>query len=211
MLVERVVSRKKAIFIISSLIVALAASCIVVGFKAYAVIDARRPQLEKDEIALEKSIRKNPTDLRLHLNLGQVYYLQNKKKNALREYRKSLAIDNKCVEAIYYIGLIALDEKDYKEAEKQMKKALEIAPRHKQAALALAHIYRDSKQSDKAVAQYRSLLKTYSGAADIAAELGMVFEEQGKRLDAIKQYREALYYVPEYKPALDGLARLGNS
>lgn len=208
MISDYMVSYKKALALIITCVFALAASCAVVGYKIYTDWYSKRPQLIKDQVVYRSRLQTNPKDLQAHLNLGITYYQQNRKGQAVSEFRKALRLDPSNVSAMYYIGLMAKEEKNYVEAKKQMKNILRQDIRHEQAAHTLAQIYSETKLYGKSVEYYQYALKITPGSADIMVELGKVYEIQGKSMDAVKQYRQALFYVPDLKPAREGIERL---
>jgi len=202
------ISLNKAIVIIVASTLAFIASGIAVGYQVYWNRYDQRPQIVKDQEAFKTQVRANPDDADSHLNLGWTYYEQGKKEMALKEYKKALSLDEENIGAIYNIGLVQKDLKNYQEAERQMKEVLRRAPFHELATYTLAQVYRESKQYDQARDQYIQALKVSPASANIITELGMVYEAQGKKADAIKQYKEALRFVPDLKEAQAGLKRL---
>lgn len=206
----RTISLKTAVVIIFICTIAFIASGVAVGYAKYWNQYDQRPQVVKNQETFKSEVRTNPDDVNAHLNLGWTYYEQGNKDMALRYYKKALSLDKNNIGAMYNIGLVDKDLKNYKDAEFQMKEVLKRAPLHELAAYTLAQVYRESKQYNKAEVQYLQALKISPTSANIIAELGMVYEAQGKKAEAVKQYREALRYVPDLKDAQDGLKRLGN-
>lgn len=202
-------SLNKAQTVIVIAIVAFIAFGLAVGYKMYWNRYDQRPQIVKDQQVFRAQVRTKPDDADAHLNLGWTYYEQGKKPAALHQYKQALSLDKEHIGAMYNIGLVQKDLKNYKEAEVQLKEVLKRAPNHEPASYTLAQVYRESKQYPKAESQYREALKVGPAYANIIAELGLVYEAQGRRAEAVKQYREALRFVPGLKEAQAGLKRLG--
>jgi len=205
----RAISLNKSPAVIVISIVAFIAFALAVGYEMYWNRYDQRPQVVKDQDALRAQVRTEPDDADAHLNLGWIYYEQGKKSAALRQYKQALSLDKEHIGAMYNIGLVQKDLKNYKEAEIQLKEVLNRAPNHELASYTLAQVYRESKQYAKAETQYREALKVAPSSANIIAELGLVYEARGRKVEAIKQYREALRFVPNLKEAQAGLKRLG--
>lgn len=145
-----------------------------------------------------------------HLDRGVVYYQQGNKDRALAEYKEALSLDKNNIRAMYNLGLVEKDMKNYKDAELHLQGVLKINPLHDLASYTLAQVYRESKEFDKASIQYHHALKISPASANIIAEMGQVYEAQGKKAEAMDKYRDALRYVPDLKVARDGLKRLGS-
>lgn len=148
-------------------------------------------------------------DENAHLDSGRTYYRQGNKDRAQAEYKKALSLDKNNIEAMYNLGLVEKDMKNYKDAEFHLQGVLKINPSNELASYTLAQVYRESKQYNKASMQYLKALKLSPGSANIIAELGLVYEAQGKEAEAIDQYRDALSFVPDLEIAREGISRLG--
>lgn len=168
------------------------------------------PQVAGDSKAFKMQLKTDPNNPEIHLNLGDVYYRAGLSERALVHYREALQLDKSNVRAIYGIGLVARDNRNYKEAELRLNEVLRREPDNLLAAYALAQVFRETGKTGKAVEHYRMALRISPAEANIRAELGRVLEEQGKKGEAKSEYREALRYVPDLKEAVEGLKRLGN-
>ncbi|MHB9094818.1 MAG: tetratricopeptide repeat protein, partial [Eubacteriales bacterium] len=176
MVASRTISLKKAIAVIIISTIAFIASGVAVGYTMYWDRYDQRPQSVRDQETFRAQVRVNPKDVNAHLNLGWTYYEQGKKEQALQEYKKALSMDKGNIGAMYNIGLVDKDMKNYKEAEFQMKEVLKKVPLHELASFTLAQVYRESKQYDKARVQYQQALRLSPSSANVMAELGMVYE-----------------------------------
>lgn len=96
-------------------------------------------------------------------------------------------------------------------AERQLGVVVEPeTPASMPAALLIkASAYEAAGDNAAAVAVYDEYLKTWTTAADVLVSRGDLKAELGDTAGAEADYREALRFGSDYRPALDGLDRIG--
>jgi len=96
--------------------------------KCGAKIELLSPEfIAKIEI-LKNKINAEPLNPKLHMELGEIYLINNLFNEALIEYNKSLYIDDPNPEVNFKAGLVYLKLKDFGKAESLFLKAININP-----------------------------------------------------------------------------------
>lgn len=117
----------------------------------------QKPHLAKK--SYKTALTLNENDYNTHYNLGELYYtLFNDPKKALSEFKKTVSIKNDHAEANYKIGLIALENDQYKEAIRFFREAHKYAPQNIRVLLQLGVTYEKMEMKKEAVSVYQSIL-----------------------------------------------------
>jgi tetratricopeptide (TPR) repeat protein len=82
------------------------------------------------------------------------------------------------------------------------------APELIEAQVLLGGAYAALKRWDSAIDSYTVALREQGNMADVLAERGKAYAATSKYSEARKDFEAALAFIPDYQPALDGLARL---
>ena len=130
--------------------------------KAHSRLGMAYYYLQKPYLA-EKSYKMaltlNEHDYNTHYNLGELYYtLFNDPKKALKKFKKVISIKNDHAEANYKIGLIALENDQYKEAIRFFQEANKQAPHNIRILLQLGVAYEKIEMKREAISVYQSIL-----------------------------------------------------
>jgi hypothetical protein len=89
-------------------------------------------------IEMDKSEKKECENLaEAHLNLGNVFFMEGKIKDAGKEYEEAIRIDRNSAEAYYSLGNLAAKNEEKERAEKLYREALRINPDYTKARTAL--------------------------------------------------------------------------
>jgi tetratricopeptide (TPR) repeat protein len=107
---------------------------------------------------------------------------------ALKEFRRVTELSPKDPDALYAVGLLALQTNQLNEAEAYLKRTLVVQPDNDQARLYLAQIAEQRKNYGDALRWYREIdAGTYYFEAQV--RIASVLNEQGKIDDALAQLR----------------------
>ncbi len=85
--------------------------------------------------ALEKEVQKNPENGDAWIQLGNVYFDNNRVSQAIHAYTKSLEIDPDNANVLTDLGVMYRRNKEYKKAIESFKKANQIVPSHEVSML----------------------------------------------------------------------------
>jgi protein O-mannosyl-transferase len=120
---------------------------------------------------------------------------------AIAYYKEALKINPAYGFALYNLGTILIQKKDYHGAVLYLNKLLKLNPRHIDARNNLAKIFFLQSKPDEAISQYREILQIDSENADVNYNLAYVLSIQGKLDEAVLFYNETLRIDPEYSKA----------
>jgi len=81
---------------------------------------------EKSIQALKDYLKDNPDDLEAHLFLGKAYFEKGELDLAQKEFEEILDGRSKHTQALYHLGLVLIEKKDYSEAKKIFEKGLKL-------------------------------------------------------------------------------------
>ena len=92
------------------------------------IIALKQNDLRTARDRFEHAVKRSPKDARLHTNLAIVYDGMRKKKAALRELRKAVALDPNLAEARFNLAILLVSEKPPKltEAKHHYQTALQL-------------------------------------------------------------------------------------
>ena len=77
---------------------------------------------------LRGAMGRNPSDPRIRIHLGRVYFAMDRTELAVAEYRKALELNGSYANAYYYLGLAQVKLQDAQAARSAFKEVLRIAP-----------------------------------------------------------------------------------
>jgi tetratricopeptide (TPR) repeat protein len=166
-------------------------------------IDAliRAGQLSKAQSALDQSLKVAKTD-KSYL-LGEQAQLLLVRK----EYRDAVTFADKAMSTAQ-AELEAFMDKN--EQNSRQREAGAVMPTsYTSAALVKAASYVASEDYKRAIEAYDAYLKYQPADSDILVSRADAKAKTGDKKGAEKDFREALRYVPDYQPALDGLREIG--
>ena len=120
---------------------------------------------------------------------------KNKKEydKAIEYYKRSIAIDNKYVDAYIDLGISYYKKGLYDEELKALKKAIQLNPNNSDAYYYLALAYEDKGLYNLAIAAYKKVLEIKPNDKDAIYQLGILYIVQGeknKALDLIPKLTE---------------------
>jgi Flp pilus assembly protein TadD len=82
-------------------------------------------ELSDAEIALKRVVTLEPKERRGHIQLGRVYILMNRYKEASEQFNIVLRLGGEDFQAYYGLGLLAYTEKRFSDSETFLRKAME--------------------------------------------------------------------------------------
>lgn len=125
--------------------------------------------------AYERAIEQETGDPILHFNLGNVLYASQQLRDAEREFRIAVELDNDYVEAWNNLGTVLADLDEYEESVKVFQQALAIFPLYADAHYNLGDIFSTLGKVTKAREHWQRYLQLdpkSPWAADVRARLG---------------------------------------
>jgi len=164
--------KSKALFLVASLLVALAA-VLVLG------ACGERPEPEGEDVSVEE-----------HFQRGNDYTKQGMFEEAIAEYQAAIDADPENVSALTNLGVAFYNVGRLQDAVDQYERALELAPNDADIHSNLAAAYVQLGQLDNALAEYQSAVRLDPNLAQAHFGLGVVYVELGQNEEAIAAFEQ---------------------
>ncbi|RLC23122.1 MAG: hypothetical protein DRH21_07445 [Deltaproteobacteria bacterium] len=148
----------------------------------------------------ENAVKVTENNYNAQNNLGTAYCPVDLDK-AIYHYKAALKINSNFILALYNLGTVLSEKKDYENAVYYFNKALKINPKRTDVRMNLANVLFIKGKADEAVSHYIEILKTDSENADAHYNLGYVLSTQRHFKEAVFHYRQALRINPGYVKA----------
>lgn len=158
------------------------------------------------------AVAKSPAKPRPHLNLGQALAEQGQTAEALRAYRRGLALDDGTTHlrhlAVAYGNVsTALGEMgSYREGIEAARKGLRLFPESPKLANNLAVLYHKSGDGENALIWANRAITLAPHLADGHVTLGLILNKRGDVQGALREFRNASKADPESENAAMALA-----
>ncbi|MCL5037029.1 MAG: tetratricopeptide repeat protein [Chloroflexi bacterium] len=127
-----------------------------------------------------------------HCKIGLSLMLAGKWPQAETEFKKTLEIDQKYLDARYYLALCLIQQRKIDEAKENLETLLKYGPKYEPAYLGLADIYRYKKDFKKARETLEQLKSNVQNPASADFGLGIVDYYEGKLDEAISMWLKAV-------------------
>lgn len=192
-------------------IIVLLVAVVTLGlFIAYKAVLREKPvTLEEANLKrLTQFVNTNPSDKQGRLQLAYTYQRSRDYAKAVEQYNAVLKMDPKEIAAIYNLGIIAKEEKDYNQAEKLLKQVNAQSETHVLGRIALGEVYMATAKYDDAIKVLDEILQIEATIVRPRILKAQALEKKGDKNGAIREYKEVLNYVPDHNEALSALKRL---
>jgi tetratricopeptide (TPR) repeat protein len=142
----------------------------------------------------------------VHINLGNVYYMQDRLDDAIREYQEAIRISpdyanaHSCLGIVYYYRQGRLDD-----AIREYQEVIRINPDNADAHFDLGNVYDKQDRLDDAIREYQEAIRINPDVAVAHSNLGIAYNKQGRLDDAIREYQVALRLDPDCAEAHSNL------
>jgi lipopolysaccharide biosynthesis regulator YciM len=157
--------------------------------------EMKRDNLDAAKAHLKKALSLDSRCVDAQLQLGELYWLRNKKKKALSLWGKLVRNNSKWAHLVF----VHLQEKEEGVAgDSSVKSFLEnIAGENLDAAarLALAQCYKRLNRKEQCCAALKGALETEPDLREARQMLGEVLLEDGDNENVVNEYRELLRYL----------------
>ena len=175
---------------------------------------------------MRKAISLNPKDERYHFELGMHYYHAKRVTEAGGEFEAVLKLNPVNGEALFYLGKMRKDSKNYADALPFLEKAARDPENKFRALVELGSCYMSLKMIDKAIIELERASNIITDEADPLSLyaryfLGMCYEKKQEFARAIVQYdriyaqkknfRDVAEKVSQYEGYRQESAEKGNS
>lgn len=212
-----------------SLIVVLLATTAGLFIYLSALNKAPRTRAERDVTMWETAVREKPNEANSWASLAYAYSDAGRTEDAISTIRRGAKVIKQESLVLIEADILRAAKrykdavKKYDQAEKAIKESREKAnaERRKKGIIkkvdddALARTYlgrglakRRLNDLQGAIADLKKSVDDKPTQADVWTLLGDAYRQAGLTKEAAAAYRQTLKYIPDYKPALEGLAKL---
>ena len=131
-------------------------------------------------------------------NLGELYRVIGKLKNAKNCYEQAIKINPNFAGAYNNLGLIYLKNKEKFKAKDLFNKAIELDPNLANANYNLGIIYKELGNYEKAKSLYNKVIKAIPNHTETLNNLGILCEELGETQSAKEYYKKVIKINPNH-------------
>ncbi len=139
------------------------------------------------------------------LDLALRHHQAGRLAEAEEIYRQVLAQQPDHPDAIYGLGMIALQVGHHDMAVDLIRRAISLKPDHAEAHFNLGNLLNDRGQHDEAIAAYRQAIALRPNYAEAHGNLGNVLRAKGRLDEAIAAFRQAIAFKPNFAEAHSNL------
>lgn len=182
----------------------------------YATAYNNRGKFYQDEGMYEEAINEfkkallaDPARLISYYNLGMVYKDQGNFGAAIKEFNQMIKIDPKDAKGYYGLALSYHTQNQIEAAIKAYKQAGDRDPDRDFIWLNLGNAYISKRDYAKAIDAFSRACQVNPQGLAGYYNLGVAYTQAGNRDQAIAAYKRALSLDPNYEPAKNSLAALG--
>ncbi|MBD2356382.1 tetratricopeptide repeat protein [Tolypothrix sp. FACHB-123] len=147
----------------------------------------------------------NDAQIQKQLTLGTQYYQSGQLQAAKGCFQYILQQQADHANAWHFLGLIAEQENQYRDAIAFIIKSLKIQPDSAIFHINLGNIYQKQGDVQQAVLLYQQALRLQPNNVNAYYNLGFIYHEQGKLTEAIAAYEKAIELQPDLAEAHSNL------
>lgn len=171
--------------------------------------DAFRPKMmAEDAIGYEAMIRRDPSKITLHDDVGVLYLELNRPADAARHFKASAELAPQSAAAHYNYATALTMTGKMPEAMAEYERTIAIRPDYALAHNNLGAALLRQGRTSEAIERFRESLRLDPAYADAHFNLAGALSTQGRWRDALAEYRRAVELKPDLAPALVELAWL---
>jgi tetratricopeptide (TPR) repeat protein len=145
-------------------------------------------------IQYEKSLQRNPNNIRVECKKGLALLAGEKYGDAIRQFETVLKKKPGYVPACEGLGRAYFYKKDYVEAEKYFRRAVDMDPKLWKAHNYLGNIYDFHKKPETAIGEYKSAISVNPKAGFVYNNLGVSYSMAGQYRQAVKAFNKAVEF-----------------
>lgn len=165
-------------------------------------------RLEEARDYIDSAIRlSGPSSAYLFNNRGLICWKMGRTEQAKQDFLASIGLDRENADPYFNIGLIYLDEAEYRKALMYLKSAVELNPSDSQFLTELGHLYLEMEREQEALKLFQKARETNPDDAQVDFHLGYYFlYKKRDPVQAVKHYMCGLKKEPDDQFALADLA-----
>jgi tetratricopeptide (TPR) repeat protein len=146
---------------------------------------------------LKKKIQTDPSNAKIHVDLGDIYHKQGMLDEALNEYQKAVDIEPANYNALIKSARIYLKFKQLTNAEKAFHSALHINPRSTTSLIGLFRIYYLAGKTDEAIVLGEKIIKAVPDSLEFHMLLKNLYKRKGDKNKLLSELQKIETLVPD--------------
>lgn len=168
-------------------------------------LDVQR--LDLAEELVRAAISEQDNNPNFHFTLGRILNRQDKKEDAISQYKRALDLKPDYTDALNNLGTVLLSTNRIDEASNIFSKILEKNPVDFNALCNSASILYKQEKYEESIEIYQKALKIDPTNANIYHDIGLSLEFQNKIDEALEYFKKAVEHKPDY---IDAILNMGN-
>lgn len=148
----------------------------------------------------------NPDAAPVLVNLGLIEYREGAPEKARDWWIRAARADNENAQAYNNLGVLALDDRDFRGAESRFERALQVDPAYLEARKGLSLAQRRLDKLDAAELTLRQMIAVAPLLSEPYHDLGTLRLQRGDAAGAAKWFEQAVQIEAGYAQAWKGLA-----
>tara|TARA_Y100000590_G_scaffold419712_1_gene521681 strand:+ start:69 stop:1835 length:1767 start_codon:yes stop_codon:yes gene_type:complete len=165
-------------------------------------------QINEQIKSLENLIKANPKSFINYFYLGDVYRKIKKYDFALKNYLKSVKLNNKFPEGFNNLGNIYRELKDTKNSILFFKKAIKLNPNYINAIYNLGVVFSELGKYEESGNCFKKVLKIDSNHLPSLNNFGIILKNIEKYDEAIKCFEKITYINPKFVKAYNNIGTI---
>ena len=161
--------------------------------------------LKREELARESHTLKTP-EARDGYLLANIYRRTGEFENAIRAYRRLIALEPDFAYAHYYLGFAHYKEGEFEEAQQALEQAIQLAAHHSNFHFTLGLLLYDMRNFEEALASFSRAIDLKPSLVEAIRHRGQTHSRLGEPGKAQQDYERVLEIEPD---RLDDMHRLG--
>ncbi len=150
--------------------------------------------------------RTSPSSPNTHNNLGDMYGRHKNYPMAVKEFETAILLKPDYADAYHNLGNTYNEIGDKGKAIELYKKAAELNPILWQSRQNIAALYFEQQKYPEAIEQLQMAIRISPNNLNLYMNLGIIYLKQGDKEKAKQLFSQILQSIPNYQPALQGLA-----
>ena len=157
---------------------------------------------------MQRAVAADATVALYHGNLGEMYRLVGRPRDAIAAARRAIELRPDYPEAWSNLGVALYEIKEFREAAGAQRKAIAAKPTFAEAHSNLGNALHALRKFDDAIDAYRRAIELRPDFADAWANLGTTLHHSGRFEDGASALRRAVALAPHHANAHTGLGLL---
>ena len=155
-------------------------------------------------------VREHPDNALAHYHLGFAQGMMGNKTVEVREYQRAASLGLKNWDLFLNMGLAQLQNGELDAATDSLQQAVLLGEKHPESHFNLALVYERRGLLADAEREMLASIQLKPNQPDARNSLGVIYAEEGDAVRAMSIWQELVRDEPDYEPARQNLALLGN-